>query len=463
MDNPTATVDALTGELAGALGFGDLLAFTDEPLLQVAVAVERLGRRVDALRVATAAEIADRSRAELGAGGMAARKGCRSAVELLERLTRASVESVQKRMKVGIATRARLSIAGERMPAPFPHLAEALAAGEVGLDSSHAIVRALSQVSPGSAGAAAIGAAESELVAAATGTGPDTPVACTAGETRIQADTWRLLLDQDGTEPAEEKAMRIRGFGFGRLRDGIVPVHGGLLPDVAAKFQAVFDACMSPRTGPAFMSAEELAAHDLAQDPRTRDQQRHDILAGVIDMAARSGKIPTIGGAAPTVLVSVRQQDLEAGRGVGFIGEAPVSMRAVKQFACTGGIQHVVFDQYGRIIQLGSPNRVFTAQQRRAIALRDGECSVPGCHVPAAWCEIHHVDPAANDGETHTDNGLLLCWFHHRTLDTSGWEFRMVAGVPEVKYPPWLDPTGTWYHTSGSRTRQLDTREPVPV
>ena len=300
-------------------------------------------------------------------------------------------------------------------------------------------------------------------MAAATGTGPDSPVPCTAGETRIQADTWRLLLDQDGTEPAEERAMRMRGFGFGRPRDGIIPVRGGLLPDVAAKFQAVFDACMSPRTGPAFMSAEELAARNLTADPRSRDQQRHDILAGVIDMAARSGKLPTIGGAAPTVLVSVRQQDLESGRGAGFIGEVPISMRAVKQFTCTGGTQKVVFDENGRIIELGSPNRVFTPAQRRAISLRDGECSAPGCHIPAAWSEIHHVDPAANDGDTHTDNGLLLCWFHHRTLETSGWEFRMVKGVPEVKYPPWLDPAGTWYPTTGSRTRQLDTREPVPV
>ena len=39
----------------------------------------------------------------------------------------------------------------------------------------------------------------------------------------------------------------------------------------------------------------------------------------------------------------------------------------------------------------------------------------------------------------------------------------MVNGVPEVKYPPWLDPAGTWYPTSGSRTRQLDTREPIPA
>jgi hypothetical protein len=45
-----------------------------------------------------------------------------------------------------------------------------------------------------------------------------------------------------------------------------------------------------------------------------------------------------------------------------------------------------------------------------------------------------------------------LCWFHHRTLETSGWAFRMVNGLPEVKYPPWLDDSGTWYPTGRSAT-----------
>jgi 5-methylcytosine-specific restriction protein A len=164
-------------------------------------------------------------------------------------------------------------------------------------------------------------------------------------------------------------------------------------------------------------------------------------------------------------MVSVRERDLDANKGVGYIDglEAPVSMRVIKQYTCTGGTQRVVFDDDGRIIELGSPQRCFTPQQRRAIALRDGECSIPGCHIPAAWTEIHHVDPAENGGPTHTDNGILLCWFHHRTLDTSGWQFRMIRGAPHVKAPPWHDPTQQWRPTKGSRIRQLDTIEKIPI
>ena len=87
----------------------------------------------------------------------------------------------------------------------------------------------------------------------------------------------------------------------------------------------------------------------------------------------------------------------------------------------------------------GGPQRVFTAHQRRAIIARDGGCVIPGCHVPAAWCEMHHAIGHAQRGPTHTDNGVLVCWFHHRTLDTSGWEIRMRDWLPETRAPSWVD------------------------
>ena len=64
----------------------------------------------------------------------------------------------------------------------------------------------------------------------------------------------------------------------------------------------------------------------------------------------------------------------------------------------------------------------------------------------------HAADPTG----THTDNGVLLCWYHHRTIDTSGWRIRMVAGMPEVQAPHWLDPEGTWRPARGSPVRMLE-------
>ena len=252
-----------------------------------------------------------------------------------------------------------------------------------------------------------------------------------------------MFLDQDGVRThrgagdAATLPAPVPGTGW----SGRVCV-GRLLPDVAAKLQTIIDACLSPKTAPAFLSIEEAMAAGRDADPRTRDQQRHDVFAGIVDTAARALDMPQLGGAAPVVAVAVTAENLESGTGCGFIGETPISMAAVRQFACTGGMQKIVFDQDGRILELGSRERIFTAQQRRAIILRDGQCCTPGCNMPGVLSEIHHVDPAGNGGPTHTDNGMVLCWFHHRMLDTSGWEFRMVNGLPEVKYPPWLDDSG---------------------
>jgi 5-methylcytosine-specific restriction protein A len=454
----------LAGEPAGLLAFDDVRGLVDEALLQTTGALERLGRWVASRQVAAAAEIDDRSRRELGAEGLAAKKGCRNSTELLERLTLAAGETLSRRLRVARATRDRVSLLGERLPAMFPSTASAIAEGELGFDSAHTIVRGLGAVSA-VVDPVMLEAAEYELVSAATGTSPDSPFPCTADETRVQTEVWKARLDQDGRMPVEERALRMRSFGLGRERDGLVPVQGALLPDVAAKFVTLMDAYTSPRTAPAFLDAEELAAHDLDRDPRSRAQQGHDILAGILDSAARSAEAPALGGAAPVVMVSVRQSDLDAERGVGFIDrvEAPVSMRTVKQYACNGGTQRVVLGDDGRIVELGSPQRCFTPQQRRAIALRDGECIIPGCHIPAAWCEIHHVDPAENGGPTHTDNGVLLCWFHHRSLDTSGWSIRMTHGAPQVQAPRWLDGTRRWRPTAGSRVRRLDAVEKVPL
>ncbi|WP_219722014.1 HNH endonuclease signature motif containing protein, partial [Microbacterium aurantiacum] len=123
--------------------------------------------------------------------------------------------------------------------------------------------------------------------------------------------------------------------------------------------------------------------------------------------------------------------------------DTPVASTVATHTACTGTIQRVLFDE-GRIIGISVTDRVFTVHQRRAIIARDKECLIPGCHVPATWCEIHHVTEHARGGPTHTDNGVPLCWHHHRTLDTSGWEIRTTNGIPQIRGPAWWDPARQW-------------------
>jgi len=463
MNGIVEALDRVRSSLLDVAGFDDPAGWSDHELLAATAAIEAVGRVVDAHRVASAGEIGERSRVELGGERLSVRRGCRSAAELLERLTQVSGAESRRRISLGTATRCRRGMTGEAIDARFPEVAAAMADGELGADAAGTIVRELERTRR-VADPADLRAAERELVAAAVASGETEPVRCTADELRVQAQVWAAFLDQDGPEPDDERAMRRRGFRLGRARDGLIPVTGELLPEVAAGLRRLFDAHLAPRSGGGFMTAEERADLDRNGEQRTAEQQRHDVVAAIIQAAARSGEHPTIGGAPPTVLVSVCAADLETGHGVAHADgiEIPVSIHAARQLICTGGTQQVTFDGGGRIIRLGSPERCFTPHQRRAITLRDGGCLIPGCSVPASWCEIHHVIPDADGGPTHPDNGVLLCWFHHRTIETSGWGIRMTRGVPQIRPPVWLDPGGRWRHATKSPTRLTDQLERKP-
>ncbi len=290
--------------LAEAVPPHRLYALGDDTLLDTTAAIEHLGRYVDALRIEAAGEIADRSRGVVHpSDGLAARKGCRNAVELIERITRVSGSTASRRIKLGKETRA--CGPSHSFPAQFPVVADALESGLLGTDAAAAIIAGIGPaLRHGSI--AGIKAAEEELVAAAIGTSSLVPTACTADEVRQQAMVWQAYLDPDGMEPVERRAWKGRGFEAGVLSDGLVRGRYAFMPEVAAKLNRVFDAFMSPRATTEFRTAEEQAEIDREADPRSRDQQRHDVIASMVDHYARSDEPPRIGGAAPTVLVTVR-------------------------------------------------------------------------------------------------------------------------------------------------------------
>lgn len=425
----------------------------DHEILELTRVAEELGKRADALRTLAAAEIGRRSGPERGAEGLSARLGCRNPAELLERLCSVSGATARTRLRLGPHVSPRFGLAGVPLPSVFPAARAAFGAGELGIDALLAITDTLSPLTE-RCGAEMIVAAEGELVAAATGTAPDGEPPAPADEIRMQAKLWALYLDPDGVVPDPDRTMRHRGLTLGRERDGLTPLSGALTVDVAAQLQRLFDAQFSPRAAdrgrPAF-TQDTPDAHEsehAQDDSRTQAQRQHDALAAILGVAARAAGSPSIGGAAPTLLVTISASEVGRRDGYGMLDAAhlsdetgadavarPIPAAFARQVACSGGIQRLVHDANGRIIELGGPQRVFTAHQRRAIIARDGGCVIPGCHVPAAWCEVHHAIDHARGGPTHTDNGVLLCWFHHRTLETSGWEVRMRDGVPETRAP----------------------------
>lgn len=198
---------------------------------------------------------------------------------------------------------------------------------------------------------------------------------------------------------------------------------------------------------------------------RSGPQILHDAFASLLFKAAALPSMPLLGGAPPTLVVTMNEEDLANPRGTATLNNAPagkwqhaaatIPSNVALSLSCDAVIERVHSNSTGKILSLDTSARVFTPQQRRAIAARDGGCIIPGCTVGPTWCEVHHVHEHAAGGPTHTDNGVLLCWYHHRFLDTLTWQIRMNDGVPEVKAPPFLGKTNKWIPAQSSRTREL--------
>lgn len=499
MDGTTGTQDRgarRPADVARALvgvHAADLAAVSDADLLELVRGAEEVGRVVDAARVLLAGEVERRSRPSLGADRLCARYGCRNAAELIVRLTNVSRRTATDRIRLAEPLMPSWSLVGDPLPAVLPELSGALETGTLGVDATRTVARALTSALSHGADPVQVGVAEAELVGAATRppddgdpTGPCGPgPGMAADQVGVMAQVWQAYLDPDGAAPDEGRGLQRRGITLGRRHKGTVSLRGELLPEVAAQLQRLFDAYLSPRveqTGDATPTSPDGSTTStegadrsggneseavlrpppgplLDREGRTHAQRRHDALAGILTVAAGHDDVPRLGGAAPTLVVTVSAEDLDDPLGAAFIQggdplDTPVGTGVARHVACSGATQVVALDARGRLVGMGSPHRVFTPHQRRAITLRDGACIIPGCDVRATWCEIHHVTPHHRGGPTHTDNGVLLCWFHHRTLDDTGWQITMEGGLPRVIAPPWLDPDG-WPRTSpGSRHRQ---------
>ena len=439
---------------------GELRGFDDDAVLSLMAQVASIARCAEAALIATVAEVQERVDAAPHAERPTTRYGCRSMRELVQRTTRASGRTVGDVVRAARALQQPVSVStGAVLAAEYPALRDAAADGVVGLDALVAIVATLEAAR---CERDARMAADSELASSARGVGVDAGPSPSADDLRVQAQVWAMYLDQDGAEPRESRALRKRGFTLGVCHEGLVPFRGNALAEVAGQLERLFDSILNPKgegpeapAGPHFVEIDDEGPVEAAAETRSRAQKQHDALATILAVAARSGELPTIAGSAPTLVVSVAADDLDAGRGHAHVDgcDEPVTLAVARQVACTGAVQRVTTDGAGRILAIDILDRVFAAHQRKAMTLRDGGCIIPGCHVPAAWCEIHHVTEHAFGGPTHTDNGVLLCWYHHRTLDSSGWKVRMRGGVPEVRGPCWWDSSMSWRPVTKSPTR----------
>jgi hypothetical protein len=89
------------------------------------------------------------------------------------------------------------------------------------------------------------------------------------------------------------------------------------------------------------------------------------------------------------------------------------------------------------------------AHLRKAVILRDRHCAWPGgCDEPPARCDVHHLKPKSQGGETSLSNLALCCKFHHLiAIHAWGWTLK-------------LHPGGAWEATSPDGTITYRTHDP---
>ncbi|GAA2043252.1 hypothetical protein GCM10009720_25080 [Yaniella flava] len=113
---------------------------------------------------------------------------------------------------------------------------------------------------------------------------------------------------------------------------------------------------------------------------------------------------------------------------------------ALLRMLCDVSVSPVTLTGRRQVLSIGRKQRKFSESIRRAILARDRGCTVPGCHWPAAWCELHHVIPWSQDGETSVENGTLMCSHHHQALHAKMLHIERVDGEIQFRLHPLLDP-----------------------
>jgi Domain of unknown function (DUF222) len=212
--------------------------------------------------------------------------------------------------------------------------------------------------------------------------------------------TWQCLaddvLDRAPAEVQESRWHLHAATTFG----GALAVRGLLDPEGGAVLLAALDALDEPDPV------------DGVRAPRSMPQRRAEALVRLAQGEGRRRvNVDVVVDLAR--LQGAQTNDLEALRGE-IVGIGPIGREALEMLACDCSIGRVVMRGKSMVLDLGRRTPTVSAPQRRALAVRDGGCVVPGCGAPAAWCDAHHTQPWSLDGPTDLDQLELRCRRHHR-------------------------------------------------
>jgi Domain of unknown function (DUF222) len=292
--------------------------------------------------------------------------------------------------------------------------------------------RALDRV-PASAAAwaqGAIGTAQFDALVRAQATGPEADFARVEERLVDEAKTlkfnhfqraldyWLQLADPDGAEEADERRHARRNVSLTPSASGMYtgqmtldPIPGAIVAGELERLEKIlFDADWAE--GKARLGREP-KVNELC---RTPGQRRTDAL---VEMAMRSRTAPADGRRPEPHFSIVVDYNALHGRICQLSGGQVVAPGTLLSYMKDAWFERVVFTPNKRA-ECSVTSRFFTGATRRAIELRDLECTHQYCEVPAEQCQIDHIIPYCQGGLTTQENGQVHCPHHNRMRDWRG-------------------------------------------
>src|SRR5216683_652959 len=205
--------------------------------------------------------------------------------------------------------------------------------------------------------------------------------------------------------------------------DGVFYLNGRFDPEAGAVVRTALDSVMKP---------------PAADDDRTPKQRRADAWVDLARRQLDGGQLPEVGGQKPHLMVTLDMSTLtkEPGsRAAELEWASPIPAETARRLACDCTITPILCGPESHQVEVAGSSRVIPPAMKRALIARDKHCRFPGCDMPPAWTDGHHIKHWANGGPHALWNLLLLCLRHHRLFHEGGWKLQQAEGGV-VAIPP---------------------------
>jgi hypothetical protein len=226
----------------------------------------------------------------------------------------------------------------------------------------------------------------------------------------------RHCLEPDGVLRDANEQHERRYLYLSQTLDGVFYLNGRFDPEAGAVVRTALDSVMKP---------------PAADDDRTPKQRRADAWVDLARRQLDGGQLPEVGGQKPHLMVTVDMATLtkEPGsRAAELEWSLPIPAETARRLACDCTITPVLHGAESHQVEAGPSSRKIPAPMKRGLIARDRHCRFPGCDMPAAWCDGHHIKHWPDGGPTELSNLLLFCRRHHRLFHEGGWTLQQAAG-----------------------------------